>query len=57
MMISKGLEQDLVTLEIKNPYFFTSNVTGLPLEDVDIKIMSKFPKQLPKGVSQEALED
>lgn len=57
LMISNGENRDSVEFVIKNPMQFVSELTGLPLSQEKVQITKTIPKQLPKGVDAEALND
>ena len=58
LMISKGLESDVLQIKIKNRFLFKSLETGQTIraEDVEMPLRYQFPKQLPDGVSEEDIE-
>jgi len=46
LVISQGLENDVVEIQIKNRYLFSSNFTGdvIKEEDIQISLLAQIPK-------------
>ena len=59
LRVSQGKVSDKLLLIVKNKYYFTSEVTGEPIEEIEMKssVPFKVPRQLPKSISEEEMKD
>ena len=53
LAVSNGVENDSIITIIKNTDLFRAEVGGAPLPSNQAVAVKDFPKQLPKGMSEE----